>query len=282
MTPIISPTDLSLLLGNPNLLIVDCRHELSDPTAGERSWRNASLPGAAFLHLDRDLSGDIVAGKTGRHPLPDMEKFYHMLEELGLNESSFVVAYDDKGGGIAARLWWMLRSVGHEKVAVLDGGIPAWVEEGRPISPGKKLKARTEADLSHLAAPQATFPGTCDRAQIERIRKDADYHLIDSRTAPRYRGEHEPIDPVAGHIDGAVNFPWPNNLRDGQLKPRQELKIRFAALGNEADRVVFYCGSGVTACHNVLAYQHAFGKTPLLYPGSWSEWITDQPNKGDG
>lgn len=276
MTPIISPTDLSLLLGNPNLIIVDCRHELSDPTAGERAWRGASLPGAAFFHLDDDLSGKIIPGKTGRHPLPDPTVFMLKLEALGLNENSFVVAYDDKGGGIAARLWWMLRSLGHDKVAVLDGGIQAWIDKGLPISPGKNPKPKTDADLSHLAAPQATFSGTRDRARVDVLRHDEHYHLIDSRTTPRYLGEHEPIDPVAGHIDGAVNFPWPNNLHDGRLKTRRELKIRFGALGTEADHIVFYCGSGVTACHNILSYNHAFGKMPLLYPGSWSEWITEE------
>lgn len=276
MTPIISPTDLSLLLGNPNLIIIDCRHELSDPDAGERAWRGASLPGAAFLHLDNDLSGEILSGETGRHPLPDPATFLSKLEKIGLNENSFVVAYDDKGGGIAARLWWMLRSLGHAKVAVLDGGIQAWIDKGFPISPGKQLKPKTETDLVHLAAPQASFPGTRDRAQVNVLRHDEQYYLVDSRTAPRYRGEHEPIDPVAGHIGGAVNFPWSDNLRDGRLKTRRELKIRFGTLGTEADRIVFYCGSGVTACHNILAYNHAFGKMPLLYPGSWSEWITEE------
>lgn len=273
MTPIISPSDLSILLGNPNLILVDCRHDLADPDAGQRAWRVASLPGSVFLHLDHDLSGEIVAGSTGRHPLPSVTEFQQTLEKVGLNANSFVVVYDDKNGGIAARLWWMLRSLGHEKVAVLDGGFPAWLEEGYRISPGKKVKPKTEADLSHLAAPQANFPHTCDRAQISALPPES--ILIDSRTAPRYEGEHEPIDRVAGHIPGALNYPWPENIREGRLKARQELKIRFAALGDEADNLVFYCGSGVTACHNILAYTHAYGKMPRLYPGSWSEWIVE-------
>jgi thiosulfate/3-mercaptopyruvate sulfurtransferase len=273
MTPIISPTDLSLLLGNPNLLIVDCRHELSDVNAGRTAWRGASLPGATFLHLDEDLSGEIVLGQTGRHPLPETEDFRQTMADLGLHPETFVVAYDDKGGGIAARLWWMLRSLGHQKVAVLDGGIQAWVDEGRKITPGKMPKVKAEADASHLAPEN--FPGTCVRAQVDIVRQDKDYIVIDSRTAPRYRGEHEPIDPVAGHIEGAINLPWPGNLRNGKLKLRRELKIRFAGLYDEADHNVFYCGSGVTACHNILAYNHAFGKMPKLYPGSWSEWILE-------
>jgi len=269
MSPILSPTDLAMLLGNPNLIIVDCRHNLNDPEAGERAWRTASLPGAIFLHLDHDLSGEIIPGQTGRHPLPEAASFRDILGRIGLNADSFVVAYDDKGGGIAARLWWMLRSLGHERVAVLDGGYPAWADEGYPVSEGKPTKAKTVADLSHLSS---SFQGTCDRARTTPA--SAGHHLIDSRTAPRYRGEHEPIDPVAGHIPGAVNYPWPDNLENGRLKSRQELKIRFAALGDEADSLTFYCGSGVTACHNILAYTCAYGVMPRLYPGSWSEWIT--------
>lgn len=271
MTPIISATDLSLLLGNPKLILVDCRHELSDPDAGERAWRNASLPGAAFLHLDRDLSGAVVPGVTGRHPLPAIADFTAKLEELGLTPDAFVVAYDDKGGGIAARLWWMLRSLGHERAAVLDGGIQAWVDQGLRISEGKMPKPKLAADVSHLAS--ATFSGTCDRAQIKAWNQQDGHTIIDSRTALRYSGEHEPIDPLAGHIPGAINFPWPNNLNNGRLKTRQELKIRFAELSSEADDLVFYCGSGVTACHNILAYYHAYGNMPKLYPGSWSEYL---------
>lgn len=280
MSPIISAADLAMMLGNPNLIIVDCRHRLDDPAAGERAWRVASLPGAAFLHLDRDLSGPIVAGTTGRHPLPEVENFHAILTKLGLRPSSFVVAYDDLGGGIAARLWWMLRSLGHERVAVLDGGYSGWVDEGYPVTPGGVQEPGEPSDLSHLAAPQADFPRTRDRAQVaDRAAEDI---LVDSRTAPRYRGEHEPIDPVAGHIPGAVNLPWTDNLYKGCFRTRQELKNRFATLGDEAGRVTFYCGSGVTACHNILAYYHAFGKWPLLYPGSWSEWITPQLNSGLG
>ncbi len=278
MTPIISPTDLSLLLGNPNLIVVDCRHNISDPEAGKQAWEKASLPGAAFLHLDRDLSGDITPGQTGRHPLPSVAAFTATLEQLGLTADSFVVAYDDKGGGIAARLWWMLRSLGHERVAILDGGIQAWVDHGLRISEGKMPKPKVSPSTAHLAT--GNFPGTCDRAQVAEYGADGAQTVIDSRTAPRYRGEHEPIDPVAGHIPGAVNYPWPENLRDGKLKTRQELKARFAALDNEADNVVFYCGSGVTACHNILAYHHAFGGMPKLYPGSWSEFLLDLPEEG--
>lgn len=271
MSPIISTTDLAILLGNPNLIIVDCRHQLNDVDAGERAWRTASLPGAVFLHIDRDLSGEIIPGKTGRHPLPVTKDFLSILKQIGLNADSFVVVYDDKNGGIAARLWWMLRSLGHERVAVLDGGFPAWVDEGHPVSEGKPTRAKTVADLSHLSL---SFHGTRVPAQILEL--PAGHHLIDSRTAPRYRGEHEPIDPVAGHIPGAVNYPWPDNLDGGRLKSRQELKIRFAALGDEAEKLTFYCGSGVTACHNILAYTYAYGSLPQLYPGSWSEWITLQ------
>ncbi|MEM6769428.1 MAG: sulfurtransferase [Bacteroidota bacterium] len=271
MTPIISATDLGLLIGNPNLIIIDCRHQLTDVNAGEQAWRDASLPGAAFLHLDRDLSGEIIPGVTGRHPLPTVAKFTAKLAGLGLRRDTFVVAYDDKGGGIAARLWWMLRSLGHERVAVLDGGIQAWIDQKLRISEGKMPKPKAEADVAHLAT--TFFPGTCDRAQTDKFAQNEGYTVIDSRTADRYSGEHEPIDPIAGHIPGAVNFSWTDNLQNGRLKSRQELKIRFAELSSEADHLVFYCGSGVIACHNILAYHHAYGKMPKLYPGSWSEYL---------
>lgn len=269
MTPIISAADLNLLLGNPNLLIIDCRHDLFDPAAGEEAWRAASLPGAAFLHLDRDLSGPVGPGDGGRHPLPPVAAFRERLAALGLQPDTFVVAYDDKGGGIAARLWWMLRSLGHARVAILDGGFPAWCAEGLRTSEGKKVRPVRTADLSHLAT--TTFAGTCDRAHIATLVATPGA-LVDARTAPRYRGEQEPIDPVAGHIPGAINLPWPDNLADGLLKNRQALTARFAELFR-AQPPVFYCGSGVTACHNLLAAYHATGKMGLLYPGGWSEYL---------
>ncbi|MEM9525382.1 MAG: sulfurtransferase, partial [Bacteroidota bacterium] len=226
------------------------------------------LPGAHYLHLDEDLSGTIIPGVTGRHPLPEMSDFLKLLTGFGLTQNVRVVAYDDKGGGLAARLWWMLRAIGHERVQVLDGGLPAWKAAGLPTESGP-VDAPTPSATPY-PAPK-TFLGTRDRAQVANL--PADTLLIDSRTAPRYRGEQEPIDPVAGHIPGAINLPWPDNLEDGKFKSREALKDRFAGLHEEAGNNVFYCGSGVTACHNILAYDYALGGLPDLYPGSWSEYL---------
>ena len=270
-TPIISAEELRPLTDRADVLLVDCRHDLFDTGAGRRMWAEAALPGARHLHLDDDLSGEILPGRTGRHPLPEVKDFALTMAGLGLKPDTYVVTYDDKGGGIAARLWWMLMALGHERVAVLDGGIQGWTAAGFALRPGE-VQAGT---VTKPCFSNGKFPGTRDRAQTDALRHDPDFTLIDSRTAPRYRGETEPIDPVAGRIDGAINLPWPENLKDGKLRSRNELKERFAVLKSRASQNVFYCGSGVTACHNLLAYHYAYGELPALYPGSWSEWLID-------
>lgn len=267
---IISTADARAL--GPAALFVDCRHDLFAPTAGYDAFLAGHPPRAVHLHMDRDLSGPIVPGVTGRHPLPSPSDFIRLMGALGLRATTQVVAYDDKGGGLAARLWWMLRALGHEAVAVLDGGIQAWTAAGYPMETGPAApRPDTPLAASHLAT--SSVPRTCDRAQIAQLGNKPSATLVDSRTAERYRGEHEPIDPVAGHIPGAINLPWPENLRDGKFKSVAELKTRFAALGDEAGEVVFYCGSGVTACHNLLAFEVATGRVGRLYPGSWSEYL---------
>ena len=292
-TTIITAEEASNL--SANTLFFDCRHNLFNLSEGADNYAAGHLPGAWHLHMDDDLSGPIIPGTTGRHPLPDMDTFAVFISGFGLKQATQVVCYDDKGGGLAARLWWMLRALGHEATAVLDGGIQAWSEAGLPLEAGYREHPRDAGgDIApHLAPfnPQWTrdralfekgqrsrrgFAGTRDRAQIETLRSDPDHAVIDSRTAPRYRGEQEPIDPVAGHIEGAVNLPWPDNLENGKLKSKDELKARFSGLKADAGKNVFYCGSGVTACHNMLAYTYAFGEMPLLYPGSWSEWIVEE------
>ncbi|MTB52421.1 sulfurtransferase [Lewinella sp. W8] len=255
-------------------LIFDCRHELSDLQAGREAYLAGHLPGAHHLHLDEDLSGPIRPGVTGRHPLPDMDNFARRMTALGLGPGTQVVVYDDKGGGIAARAWWMLRHLGHEAVAVLNGGIAAWTAAGGRLEAGDRPLPTAGTEIAGHLAPGGIL-GTRARAQINRLRHDPEWTLVDSRTTPRYRGEAEPIDPVAGHIGGAINLPWPDNLEDGKLRQPEALRARFAPLDRGADHTVFYCGSGVTACHNILAYTVAFGDIPLLYPGSWSDWITD-------
>ncbi|MEL7163304.1 MAG: rhodanese-like domain-containing protein, partial [Bacteroidota bacterium] len=211
-SPIISVSGLADLLGQPQLRIVDCRHDLFQPDGGRAAHQEAHLPGARHLHLDEDLSGEIIPGQTGRHPLPEMKDFLQLLSREGIGPETTVVAYDDKGGGIAARLWWMLRAIGHREVYVLDGGFQAWQDAGLTPEEGT---VRPPAPGQVYPAPPS-FPGTRGRAQIAAL--PAGRTLVDSRTAPRYRGEHEPIDPVAGHIPGAVNYPWPENLTDGKFK----------------------------------------------------------------
>lgn len=252
-------------------VIVDCRFDLKDTEAGRVAYGEAHIPGAIYAHLDHDLSGEIIPGKTGRHPLPKLEQATTMFSLWGIDEQVQVVVYDDKGGGIAARLWWMLRWLGHEAVAVLDGGWPAWQASGFPIS----NQPTTIRPRQFKAKPDAL--GRMDAAKIDEVRKGSEYLIVDSRTPERYRGEIEPIDPVAGHIPGAINVPFPANLSEGKFLDPAALKARFerALGGKPSDQVVFYCGSGVTACHNILAYAHAGLGDALLYPGSWSEWITD-------
>lgn len=269
-TSLITVEELKSLLsaGNSGLrpLVFDCDHELSDPEAGRNNWKVSRIPGAGFLHMDEDLSGPIIPGKTGRHPLPAPGNFLATLKAKGyLGTRQQIVLYDSKGGGIAARAWWMLHWVGHTAAAVLDGGYPAWAEAADGSFAQKRPPAANE---------EATETVVLNRGQVDEIRKEPAFTLVDSRIAPRYAGEYEPIDPVAGHIEGAINLPWPENLTEaGYFKPKSTLKSRFTSIESKAANTVFYCGSGVTACHNILAYYYATDEMPALYPGSWSEWI---------
>lgn len=268
-TTLITPADLQSHYRPENWVIVDCRFDLNDTEAGRRAYESAHIPGAVYAHLDDDLSGAIIPGTTGRHPLPTVEAAADLFSLWGIDEKVQVIAYDDKGGGIASRLWWVLRWLGHDTVAVLDGGWPAWQAANLPLS-DRPANVRPR----QFTAKPGSMP-VANAAQVERFRKDPAFTVVDSRTPERYRGEVEPIDPVAGHIPGAVNLPFPANLADGQFLPADQLRARFAeGLGNQpSDQVVFYCGSGVTACHNLLAYAHAGLGDAVLYPGSWSEWI---------
>lgn len=267
---LITPTELAARLAEPSLRVVDCRASLQNPGAGREAYAKGHVPRATFADLLEDLSGPIVPGKTGRHPLPEVEVLVAKLRRWGISGTHQVVVYDDAGGAFAARLWWMLRWLGHDSVAVLDGGLPAWVAEGWPVTdevasvpPGDfAARVRTELRISatELAAPETT------------TRK-----VFDARAPERYRGDVEPIDPVAGHIPGAVNLPFAENLRDGRFLPPAELRARLTVAldGTPPESAVVYCGSGVTACHDVLAFARAGLPLPRLYAGSWSEWITD-------
>jgi thiosulfate/3-mercaptopyruvate sulfurtransferase len=268
---LISTEVLTGHLKEPAWVIVDCRADLADRGAGRRKYETAHIPGAIYLNLEFDLA-DPKTGRTGRHPLPDMTLFQERLGRWGIATASQVVAYDDSGGGFAARLWWMLRVLGHETVAVLDGGYPRWEQEGRPRRGGVETR------------PRARFTGKVNRdwqvslTELETLRQNPEFKLIDSRAPDRFRGEVEPVDPVAGHIPGAINYFYKNSLaEDGLFLPGPQLRPKLGGLLGETppERTVFYCGSGVTACVNILAMEHAGLKGSRLFVGSWSEWITD-------
>lgn len=267
---IISAVELASSLANTNWRIIDCHHELADTEAGRRAYQQAHIPGALFAHLDEDLSGPIIAGETGRHPLPCVTAMEHLFGRWGITPSTQVVVYDNKRGAIAARLWWMLRYLGHEAVAVLDGGLASWEKEGLPLG----TTINTPEPVDFIAKVQTGWVWDADA--IAQLDNDTSSVVVDSRAAERYRGEIEPIDPIAGHIPGALNLPFADNwTSEGILKPPAALAQRFENLP-DATHTVFYCGSGVTACHNILAYAQAGLGNARLYPGSWSDWITDE------
>ena len=253
-------------------LVVDCRHDLADPDAGRRGYLESHLPGAVFVSMDTQLSAP-KNGRNGRHPMPSREQVREMLAAIGLSDDLQLVVYDTAGGGMAGRLWWMARWIGHEAVAVLDGGLAAWTRAGYPLT-GETGTARASGVLT-LRAPLATL---VDAAQTGAAAGDPARRVIDARPGERFRGEVEPIDPVAGHIPGALSRPWSSNVReDGRFKPAPVLRAEFEALldGRAPQAVVHSCGSGVSACHNLLAMAHAGLPGAALYGGSWSEWIAD-------
>ncbi|NND32170.1 MAG: sulfurtransferase [Saprospiraceae bacterium] len=267
---IISVSELQRNLQNPSWNILDCRFNLADTDQGLREYHAGHIPRSHYAHLDEDLSSVVIPGVTGRHPLPELEIFAIRLRKWGITNQSQVVAYDGGNGGIAARLWWMLRWLGHDAVAVLNGGWSAWVASGAPqtveISPVQygSFQPDLRSDLA------------IDRKEVENVLGNKEWIVVDARAEERYLGLVEPIDPVAGHIDGAINHPFTSNLTaEGVWKSPEELKseLDLKCKNHKANHTVFYCGSGVTACHNVLAYKHAGLGDARLYPGSWSEWI---------
>lgn len=269
-TTLIACAELAPRLDDAGWVAFDCRYDLFDHEAGTRAYAEGHIPGAHYLHLARDLSG-VMTGANGRHPLPDRDAFAALMGRLGVTRGVQVVAYDAGPGPYAARLWWMLRWLGHREVAVLDGGYARWQAEGRPVSaaiprprpaafvPGEgERPVSAEEVLAHLGQP--------------------DQRVLDARSPDRFRGENETLDPVGGHIPGAVNRFFMANLgADGRFKPAAELRREFeAALAGAApEHVVHQCGSGVTACHNALAMEVAGLPGSRVYPGSWSEWCAD-------
>jgi thiosulfate/3-mercaptopyruvate sulfurtransferase len=249
--------------------VFDCRHDLAKPDLGERQYREGHIPGALFAHLDRDLSGR-KTGTNGRHPLPEPQDFEKWLEKTGLTPKDRAVCYDAGPGSMAARLWWMLRWIGHENVAVLDGGFAKWTKEGRPVTIDVPLFTR----LNYPIKLRPEF--AIDVKQLQQTLGKA--LLLDARAPARYRGEQEPIDPVAGRIPGAKNrFNGDNLSAEGIFKTPAELKKEFQSVlqGRPPSEVINYCGSGVAACHNLLAMEIAGLKGGKLYAGSWSEWSAD-------
>ena len=273
-TLLVSTHDLAMHLDDPNWIVFDCRFMLSQPEEKEKYYLKAHIPRAAYAHLDRDLSAPILPGDTGRHPLPTPEEAARRFGKMGIGPGMQVVAYDDQGGSLAAvRLWWMLRWLGHEAVAVLDGGWQGWLEEDHPVSSGME----TRPPQAFIARPRSGMYFTSD--EVEQIRRDPTYRLIDVRAPERYRGEVEPIDPVAGHVPGAVNAPYSDNLNEeGKFRSPKELRDHYTTLlgGTPPEQVVFYCGSGVTSIHSLLALQLAGLGEAKLYAGSWSEWIASR------
>lgn len=274
MSQLISPTELASKLDRDAVMVVDTRASLEDHGYGRRVYQERHIPGAVYLDLEQDLSASVVPGRTGRHPLPEPGVLEARLREVGLRQSDLVVVYDDGPGFFAARLWWLLRWLGHHRVQVLDGGFRAWTEADLPVRQSREVRP-WPGDFVAKPEPQRVIDADTVLAHLQ----DGSLVLLDARSPERFRGEQEPIDPVAGHIPGAVCLPCSANLGpDGRFLPAGQLQERFAGLPQQGEKVS-YCGSGVTACHNILAAVEAGLLEPKLYPGSWSEWITrsDRP-----
>ncbi|WP_017939600.1 sulfurtransferase [Zestomonas thermotolerans] len=273
LAQLITAEQLAAHLAEPRLVILDCRFALEDVDYGQRSHAEGHLPGARFADLERDLSGPVVKGVTGRHPLPDPARLVERLRDWGIDDDSQIVLYDDGPGAFAARAWWLLAWLGkRDGVYLLDGGLNAWRAAQLPLT--------TEPPASR----RGSFQGQPDERLVvtaEQLRQSLDepgLTLLDARALPRFRGEVEPIDPVAGHIPGALCAAFTDNLgSDGRFLPADRLRQRFAELlaGRSPEGLVAYCGSGVTACHNLFALCLAGYPLAPLYAGSWSEWITD-------
>ena len=270
-TTLIEPASLAPHLADDSWAVVDCRFDLTDPNKGEAEYLDAHIPGARYAHLDRDLSGE-KTGSNGRHPLPSAEQMRSRFGALGIGPETQVVAYDADSGMYAARLWWMLRFMGHEAVAVLDGGFARWVREGQATRGGREVVR----PATFVGAPREAW--RIDAGTVLAHLADPHMLLVDARAEPRFRGDSEPLDKRAGHIPGARNFFFQQNLTEEKtFKRPSELAAAWKSVLGERplDQVVMYCGSGVTACHNLLALEQAGLKGARIFPGSWSEWSSD-------
>lgn len=271
LNSIVSTSWLAENTHNPKVRIVDCRFALGDPTAGRNAYEASHLPNATYFDLDQDLSNSI-GEHGGRHPLPDIQELSRKLGASGIGNDSIVVAYDDQGGMFAARFWWLMRFMGHHDVAILDGGYSKWMQEGHPTT--SQAPQITTATFT----PHVNHDLMVDMETVKKSMGTQGITIIDSRDAKRFTGEEETIDPIAGHIPSAKNYFWKGVLTDsGEWKSAEALKEHFSNLSMN-DEIIVYCGSGVTACPNVIALERAGYTNVRLYAGSWSDWITYKDN----
>lgn len=283
---LVSVAWLSRHLGRDDLVVADCRFALDDPEAGRRAYERDHIPGAVYFDLEKDLSRPVSPASDpsggpgsggGRHPLPSVEEMAALFGATGIGDGTIVICYDDHGGSMAARLWWMLRYLGHRQVALLDGGYTAWRAAGLPVT----AEVPNPSPRTFIPRPQPHMIATMD--EVRRASATGEAIIVDSRTPERYRGDVEPIDPVAGHIPGAINLPWNGNLNEnGLFREPDQLTQRFALLWQEAQKgkkdVIVHCGSGVTGCLNVLALERAGIPGARLFVGGWSEWCSHPEN----
>lgn len=272
-TTLISATDLAHHLYKDNWIILDCRHDLMDANPGRNSFLEGHIPTAQFVQLDQDLSGSLVNENgvfCGRHPLPDRATFIAKLRSWGVNDHSQIIAYDAQGGIFAARCWWLLRWIGHSAVAVLDGGLPAWTNANG------SLNTKMSVPKKGLISEKTSLVNVVDVSDVVTNISSKQKTLVDARSPDRFRGENETLDKVGGHIPGAINRFYKDNLQlNGCFKLPEELRTELSAIIQDPQQAIMQCGSGVTACHNLLALETAGMTGAALYPGSWSEWCSD-------
>ena len=274
-TTLVSTAVLAQYLDDPDWVIFDCRFTLTDSGAGQCAYDKAHIPGAHYVHLDNDMASPVTSA-SGRHPLPDPEVLAHKLGSWGVDSGKQIVVYDDTFGAMAGRLWWLLRWLGHDNVALLDGVYPKWLREELPVTDVVSASTPTRFNVSLRDNLWV------DANDVAQMLDGRDYVLFDARAEERFSGEVEPLDPVAGHIPGAINLPWEDNLDiGGDFLSADELREQYMArIGNtRPENIIHMCGSGVTACHNMLAMEHAGVVGARLYAGSWSEWIVDKTRR---
>jgi thiosulfate/3-mercaptopyruvate sulfurtransferase len=269
---LVSAEWLAVKIEDPMIIPADCRFVMGAPDAGEAAYRERHIPGAVYFDLERDLSGPVQRRHGGRHPLPSVEHFTEVMERAGIGSSHTIVAYDDQGGAMASRLWWLLRAMGHARVFVLDIPFSVWMERGHPTNALTPVRERS------TFAPKFNHEMVVEMEEVRSKLHSPEVTLLDSREPVRYRGEHEPLDPIAGHIPSARNLFWRELLDErGAFRSRDEIAAHFSSVPRDQE-VIVYCGSGVTACPNVLALTALGYPRVRLYAGSWSDWCSHPEN----